>query len=324
MKISVIITSYNQKDYLIEAIESVLAQTVPCFELIVADDCSADHSQEVIEDYARRYPDLIRPFLHPKNLGIPRNRNFALERVRGDLVSILDGDDRFASNKNEKEVEAFERHPDAAVAFSNVWYVDGRGRRVRLRDRASGPNGDVLSRVFLRGFDILRSMLVRYSALKDIGFLDERFWHYDGFDLIIRLASKYRFIYVPAVLAEHRIHAMGSSHAICNRSIALQELRGIYEKNRSFLDGLPRWESNLVRRTWRRHLSKLEGEAAWGEGRKRRAIGLWLRALWVACARFIDPSLWRMVAGSERARSIAVWSLSIARRRPPRPLVTEE
>ena len=51
MKISICITSYNQKKYLIEAIESVLAQTLKPFQVIIVDDCSIDESQEVINGY---------------------------------------------------------------------------------------------------------------------------------------------------------------------------------------------------------------------------------------------------------------------------------
>lgn len=61
MNISVFITSYNQRDYLREAIESVLAQTLPASQIIVVDDASSDGSPDLISDYARRYPDLFTP-----------------------------------------------------------------------------------------------------------------------------------------------------------------------------------------------------------------------------------------------------------------------
>ena len=60
MRISLIITSYNQQEYLSEALDSALNQTLPCFEIIVADDASTDGSHELIQQYTDKHPDLIR------------------------------------------------------------------------------------------------------------------------------------------------------------------------------------------------------------------------------------------------------------------------
>jgi glycosyltransferase involved in cell wall biosynthesis len=92
-QISLIITSYNQQEYLREAIESAIDQTVAAFEIIVADDHSTkDGSIETIREYAARYPGLVRGLFQEENVGIPKNRNSALRMVKGDHVAILDGD----------------------------------------------------------------------------------------------------------------------------------------------------------------------------------------------------------------------------------------
>src|SRR5438094_8749935 len=94
-QVSVIITSYNQQEYLREAIESAVDQTVAAFEIIVADDHSTkDGSIETIREYAARYRGLVRGIFQERNVGIPKTRNSALLMVRGDYVTILDGDER--------------------------------------------------------------------------------------------------------------------------------------------------------------------------------------------------------------------------------------
>src|SRR6266480_4642440 len=94
-QVSVVITSYNQQDYLREAIESAIDQTVGAFEIIVADDHSTkDGSVETIRQYVAKYPGLVRGLFQERNVGIPRNRNSALRRIKGDYIAILDGDDR--------------------------------------------------------------------------------------------------------------------------------------------------------------------------------------------------------------------------------------
>ena len=82
------------------------AQTLPAYEIIVADDASTDGSQDTIRDYMRRYPDLVRGIFQPENVGIPKNRNTALRTVTGNYVGILDGDDTFVPHKLERQVEA--------------------------------------------------------------------------------------------------------------------------------------------------------------------------------------------------------------------------
>src|SRR5207253_4678329 len=72
-QISLIITSYNQQEYLREAIESAIDQTLAAFEIIVADDHSTkDGSIETIREYAARYPGLVRALFQEENVGIPK------------------------------------------------------------------------------------------------------------------------------------------------------------------------------------------------------------------------------------------------------------
>ena len=81
-RISVLLTSYNRDRYIAEAIESVLAQTVTDFELIVSDDRSTDGTLEIIHEYARR-DSRIRVSLNEQNLGEYANRRRAAELARG-------------------------------------------------------------------------------------------------------------------------------------------------------------------------------------------------------------------------------------------------
>src|SRR5207237_7102387 len=113
-QISLIITSYNQQEYLREAIESAIDQTLAAFEIIVADDHSTkDGSIETIREYAARYPGLVRGLFQEENVGIPKNRNSALRMVKGDHVAILDGDDRLLPR-------SIERHRAALTATTQV------------------------------------------------------------------------------------------------------------------------------------------------------------------------------------------------------------
>jgi glycosyltransferase involved in cell wall biosynthesis len=88
-KISVIIITYNQEKLISRAIESVLKQKEYIYELIVSDDNSNDNTWSVINAYKSKYPEIIKPFQNPKNLGIFKHIEKTWEYPTGDIVFYL-------------------------------------------------------------------------------------------------------------------------------------------------------------------------------------------------------------------------------------------
>ena len=93
IKISVFIVSYNQKDYIEQAIQSVVTQNYPPFEVIISDDCSTDGTWGIIQKYAAQYPDLIKASRNEPNIGIFQNFNKATSLTTGNLITCVAGDD---------------------------------------------------------------------------------------------------------------------------------------------------------------------------------------------------------------------------------------
>lgn len=125
-RISVFLPSYNQKTFLVEALESVLNQTYTPNQIIVVDDCSTDGSQAVIENYSRQYPGIFTTIYHNKNMGIAQTRIDALSAVTGDFVTYLDGDDRFLPEKSrERTASPPELSRCAYCIFKSILYVRG-------------------------------------------------------------------------------------------------------------------------------------------------------------------------------------------------------
>ncbi|MFB9293349.1 glycosyltransferase family 2 protein [Persicitalea jodogahamensis] len=131
MKVSVTILTYNQVAFIGQAIESALnQQTDFAYEILVGDDFSTDGTREVILDYQKRFPDLVKPVLHKKNLG--QNGLFntieTLKLAQGKYIAPLDGDDYWTSpDKLQKQVDFMESHPDFSACFHNalITYEDG-------------------------------------------------------------------------------------------------------------------------------------------------------------------------------------------------------
>jgi glycosyltransferase involved in cell wall biosynthesis len=114
--ISVIIGVYNHADYLGEAIESALGQTLPPAEVIVVDDGSTDGSGDV----ARSYGDRVRCVGHPVRLGDGAARNSGVAYARGDRFAFLDADDRFLPDKLELQEQTLGDDRQVDIVFGWV------------------------------------------------------------------------------------------------------------------------------------------------------------------------------------------------------------
>jgi glycosyltransferase involved in cell wall biosynthesis len=252
-KISVVITSFNQSKYLIEAIESVIHQTSRAHEIIVADDCSSDGSVDVIKNYMQKYPDLVIGVFNEKNRGIPQNRNSGLGKVTGDFVFILDGDDRFLPKNVEKMKGALKRDESLKCIYSNLNFIDAEGKFLHVRDKGEQPSGDIFFHIAVGKFGILRNMIIDISLLRDIGFFDENFPRYDGFELTLRLAKICKIGYIFEPLAEYRMYPTSDSKGL-KAVDHLNDLDGIYRKMRPWLSDLSKPQREEIRIEWSKRL----------------------------------------------------------------------
>jgi glycosyltransferase involved in cell wall biosynthesis len=116
--ISVLITVYNRERYVAEAVESVLAQTMRDFEVIIVDDASTDGSAKIVEKYAG-LDSRVRFFRNDRNLGDFPNRRRAAEHARGQYLKYVDSDDLIYPHSLAIMAEAMEGNPDAALALGH-------------------------------------------------------------------------------------------------------------------------------------------------------------------------------------------------------------
>src|SRR5918993_3371746 len=111
--VTVVIPCYNQAHFLGEAIESVLSQSYPNFEVVVVDDGSTDDTSEV----ASRYPQKVR-LIRQENRGLAGARNTGIGHARGEYLVFLDADDRLLPEALEAGGRELEAHPECAFVSS--------------------------------------------------------------------------------------------------------------------------------------------------------------------------------------------------------------
>jgi glycosyltransferase involved in cell wall biosynthesis len=115
--VSVLMTVYNRRHFLGDAVRSVLASTFDDFELIICDDCSHDGSPDLAEEFARK-DSRIRVYRNERNLGDYGNRMQAASLATGVYLKYVDSDDQIYPHGLEVMVRNLQRHPDAAIALS--------------------------------------------------------------------------------------------------------------------------------------------------------------------------------------------------------------
>ena len=126
--VSVDVVTYNSADTIIEALDSVAAQTYPNLELIVSDDCSKDNTVELVQNWIDAHKErFVRTMLItvPKNTGVSANYNRAANANRGEWVKDLDGDDMLMPNCVEEYVMYINQHSNAYFCFSRPIYFGG-------------------------------------------------------------------------------------------------------------------------------------------------------------------------------------------------------
>jgi len=106
-------------------LESVISQeTTFNFEFIVADDGSSDKTRDIINEYAERYPEIIKPIFREKNMGAWSNFIDALRQAKGDYIALCEGDDYWIDNeKLQKQVDFLDKNPDYVICFHKARVV---------------------------------------------------------------------------------------------------------------------------------------------------------------------------------------------------------
>lgn len=188
--VSIILPTYERGDYVAGAIESVLAQSYPSFELFIIDGGSTDETRAEVESFD---DPRIRFHRRQEPAGASAARNIGVRETDGEFVAFIDSDDRWPADKLRQQVAAL-RTGDAtnAVAYSAVQKAEGEPR---TRDGRSGNVETAVRRMAVPTYT--STLLVRRRALDRCGGFDENLPCFEDWDLCLRLAAECEFAYVP-------------------------------------------------------------------------------------------------------------------------------
>jgi len=204
--ISVVIATFNRASFLGETIDSVLAQSLKDFELIVIDDGSTDHTRQILGAYR----DDVRVY-HQENHGASAARNFGVRQARGEWIAFQDSDDVCARNHLESLYASAQGNPAAAMVFANGAYLRGNEHhRASIipagKSRRLAAAGVTWVDLFDKSIFRLQASLIRKDAYLSLGGLDESFRICHDLDLCFKLFGHYPIIYLDEIVFFYRKH----------------------------------------------------------------------------------------------------------------------
>jgi teichuronic acid biosynthesis glycosyltransferase TuaG len=215
--VSVLMPAYNAGRYVAESIESVRAQTLQDWELVVVDDGSADDTGEVVRRLAEA--DARVRYVRRPNGGQAAARNTGLGEARGRLVAFLDADDLWLPEKLEAQIEVLERTGVDLVYTDGYFFSEDGAESVEERFHIL-PGEARGAEMFRTLFNANRigtlSVLVKREALDAVGLFDEdrAYQNCEDYDLWLRLAKWGASFYgMEEKLMRYRRHAAATTYA---------------------------------------------------------------------------------------------------------------
>jgi len=240
--VSVIIPSLNAAPYIRAAIDSVLAQTHPVLEIIVADGGSRDGTQEIVAGYGE--PVRLLDQRKAGRKGIAAGRNLGIEAASGEWLAFLDADDWWDARKIAEQLAAIEKCPGAALSYTGVCTVMEESGERQVHTPPSP--GAIWPR--LRWNNVLgaSTVLARRSAMIELGGFREDLIGFEDWEMWVRMRLHHSFACCPEPLTLYRILPHGVSHDL------QKHLDGIPQVCRStMVAGLTGWRRWVVeRRLW--------------------------------------------------------------------------
>jgi glycosyltransferase involved in cell wall biosynthesis len=198
IEVSAIIPTYNRRELVVRAIDSVLSQTRRVDEIVVVDDGSTDGTEAHLRE---RYGDRIR-YVWQANAGVSAARNHGMSIAEGRYFALLDSDDEWLPEKTARQLEWMEAHPDFGMVLCDVERVDSDHRLIDVfRRRDTIPEDGWILRWIIHNPALApASALLRREVIADAGGFDTGLRTAEDIDFHLRIAQRWKIGVVEASL----------------------------------------------------------------------------------------------------------------------------
>lgn len=209
-KVSVIIPSYNQRIYVVEAIESVLCQSHPQIEIIVVDDGSTDGTRDALEEYRGKIQ-----IIHQANAGISAARNTGIKQATGQYICLLDQDDLFLPDKIARQLAVFHERTDVGLVHTGAAVIRKGHEGWEFWYGHIPP--EYLSReqyidaLLQSNFIVCSTVMAKRDLFLTAGLFNEGYSFGEDYDMWLRMLGYCNFAAIPEVLLDYRWHGQNAT-----------------------------------------------------------------------------------------------------------------
>lgn len=197
--ISVVMSTYNEENYIETSLKSILNQTFQDFEIIIVDDASTDHTRDIIKGLG---DERIRLLCNDENQGLTKNLNKALQYVRGRYIARMDGDDIALPKRFERQLKYMEQHPETMLVSCYTKNFGDSDLVFALRDHS-----EVLKvRMLVRPVYAHPGFMMRRELIDAGCRYNEDYRTAQDYEFASRMAETYQIGLVPEILLLYRVH----------------------------------------------------------------------------------------------------------------------
>lgn len=197
--VTIIMPTYNRRNVIPKAIESILNQTYKNFEFLIIDDASEDETVEYLNTLE---DNRIKILCNDENKGGSFSRNVCLDIAKGDIIMYLDSDNMWDSKYIETIVGAYIRLPDADAIYSGqLIYKDFNSKPHAFR---FGPFNKLL--LHNRNFIDINCFCHKKYTYKEVGGFNEDLWRLEDWEYILRTSNKFKLYSIPVLLSKYYEH----------------------------------------------------------------------------------------------------------------------
>lgn len=199
--VSVVITCYNYAKFIGQAVDSVLAQTYSDFEVIIVNDGSTDHTDDVLKPYLS---ERKIKYIKQENRGQANAKNNGIRNSTGRLIAFLDADDWWDKMKLEKLAARFSEE-NTGVVYSKSQIMDSNGIPLDWIYPEKTYSGRITEELFIDNFIPFSSAMIRRECFERAGLFDESLGMGIDWDLWLRISRQYEFDVVDEPLLYYRM-----------------------------------------------------------------------------------------------------------------------
>lgn len=241
--VSVIIPTYNRAALLTRSIKSVLNQSFQDTEIIIVDDASTDSTEAIVRGLAD--PRIVY-LKHETNRGGSAARNTGIKAACADLVAFQDSDDEWLPDKLAKQMDLLADAPAAVgVVYTGFWRINGETKEYIPGPTVKATQGNIHQELLTENFVTTQAVLVKKECFQTAGLFDESLPRFQDWELFLRIAKYFEFLYVPEPL----VISYFTAGSISSKPQALIEaIEIILAKNRVEFRKYPRiYADHLIR-----------------------------------------------------------------------------